>query len=96
MPAYIIVQVEVTNPEQYKEYQKFSSIAMQTHGVKVLVRGGQQDVLEGQAPPRTVIMEFPDMAAARAWYESAEYRQAREARAGAAKMNMYVVDGLSV
>lgn len=94
MTAYVIVQVEVTNPEQYKEYQKFSSLAMQAHAVKVLVRGGQQEVLEGNVPPRTVVMEFPSVEKARAWYESEEYRQARAAREGAAKMNMYIVEGL--
>ena len=94
MTAYVIVQVEVTNPEQYKEYQKFSSLAMQAHAVKVLVRGGQQEVLEGNVPPRTVVMEFPSVEKARAWYESEEYRQARAARVGAAKMNMYIVEGL--
>ena len=94
MSAYVIVQVEVTNPEQYKEYQQLSSLAMQAHAVKVLVRGGAQQVFEGSAPPRTVVMEFPSMEKARAWYESEEYRRAREARTGAAKMNMYVVEGL--
>jgi uncharacterized protein (DUF1330 family) len=95
MTAYVIVNVKVTNPEQYKEYQKWSTLAMRAHDVKVLVRGGQCEVLEGRDPIRTVIMQFPSMDAARAWYHSDQYRRARNARAGAAEMNMYIVEGLS-
>lgn len=95
MPAYIIVNVKVTNSEQYKEYQKWSTLAMRAHDVKVLVRGGKYEVLEGKDPSRTVIMQFPSVEAARAWYDSHQYRRARNARAGAAEMTMYIVEGLN-
>lgn len=94
MTAYVIVNVKVTNPEQYKEYQKWSTLAMRAHDVKVLARGGKTEVLEGRDPIRTVIMQFPSMDAARAWYDSHQYRRARNAREGAAEMNMYIVEGL--
>ncbi|MEW6097697.1 MAG: DUF1330 domain-containing protein [Pseudomonadota bacterium] len=94
-PAYIIADVTVTNDEQYAEYRKWSTQAMQAHGAEVLVRGGQVQVLEGRwQPTRLVILKFPSMDQARAFYDSAEYRRARDARAGAALMRMVVVEGL--
>ncbi len=94
MSAFLIANVEVTNPEQYKQYQEFSSIAMKTHNVKVLVRGGETVTLEGNAPLRTVVMEFDTLEQAQAFHDSEEYRRARQAREGTANMTMYVVQGL--
>ena len=54
--AYIIANVEVTNPEQYEEYKKLSSLAMKAHGAEVCIRGGKVEVLEGDwAPSRSSI-----------------------------------------
>ncbi|MEY3954294.1 MAG: hypothetical protein RLZZ397_1174 [Pseudomonadota bacterium] len=95
MSGYIIAYVEVTNPTQYEEYKKWSSVAMQAHGAEVCVRGGQVNVLEGDwAPSRVVVLKFPTFAAAQAFYNTPEYHQAREARAGAAIMRMIAVEGL--
>ncbi len=94
MSVYLIANVEVTDPEQYKHYQKFSSEAMQKHGARVLVRGGEVSPLEGGHPGRTVVLEFDDVEAARRFYDSPEYRQARAARAQAARMTMYIVEGV--
>ena len=94
MSAYIIANVQVTDPEQYKVYQKFSSEAIRKYGANVLVRGGEVDSLEGSEPGRTVVMEFPDKAGAEAFYNSPEYRRAREERAQAARMTMYIVQGV--
>ena len=94
MSAYLIANVRVTNPEKYEEYRRFSTLAKRAHDVKVLVRGGQVESLEGSEPGRTVILEFPTMAAARLFYNSAQYRRARNAREGAAIMTMYVVEGV--
>lgn len=93
MSAYIIANVNVTDPEQYKVYQKFSSEAMKKYGAKALVRGGEMTVLEGTVPSRTVVLEFPDRAAAETFYSSPEYRHARSERARAAQMTMYIVQG---
>ncbi len=94
MPAgYIIANVNVTNPEQYDAYRKLSTEAAQAHGAEFVVRGGQQKVLEGNLHSRTVVLKFPSYAAAVAYYESMEYSKARDARAGAALMNMIAVEG---
>ena len=93
--AYIIANVDVTDPQQYEEYKKFSTKAFQVHGVEVCARGGQVDVLEGDwQPRRVVILKFPSMEKARAFYDSTEYEAARKARQGAAVMRMVVVEGL--
>ncbi|GAB4481707.1 MAG: DUF1330 domain-containing protein [Burkholderiaceae bacterium] len=94
MPAYIVAEVEVTDPAQYEEYKKLSTAAIAAHGAEVLVRGGRTEPLEGRAPHRVVVLRFASMAAARAFYDSPEYARARAARAGAAIMNMFIVEGL--
>ncbi len=94
MTAYLIANVTVTDPEAYEDYRRFSTLAMRAHDVKVLVRGGKVQPLEGRDPGRTVILQFPSMAAAMAFYDSAQYRRARNARERAAIMNMYVVEGI--
>jgi len=95
MSGYIIAHVQVTNPVQYEEYKKWSTLAMKAHNAEVCVRGGQAQLLEGDwAPERVVILKFPTFAAAKAFYETPEYLQAREARAGAAVMRMIAVEGL--
>jgi uncharacterized protein (DUF1330 family) len=94
MSAYIIANVKVTNPVQYEQYKRFSTLAMQAHGAEVCVRGGAVEVLEGDwQPDRMVVLKFPSVAKAHAFYNSSEYAKAREARAGAATMRMVVVEG---
>ncbi len=93
--AYILANVTVTNPTQYEDYRKFSSIAMQAHGAEVCVRGGAVTVLEGDwTPERVVLLKFPSREAARAFYDSAEYTRARQAREGAAVMRMVLIEGV--
>ncbi|NUZ04999.1 DUF1330 domain-containing protein [Piscinibacter koreensis] len=96
MSAYVISNVHVTDPAQYENYKRLSTIAMQAHGAEVCVRGGAVELLEGDwQPERVVVLKFKDVAAARAFYDSPEYRAAREARAGAADMRMVVVEGVA-
>ncbi|KQP43341.1 DUF1330 domain-containing protein [Pseudorhodoferax sp. Leaf274] len=93
--AFIIADVTVTNPQQYEDYKKWSSAAMQAHGAEVCVRGGKVEVLEGDwSPSRLVLLKFPSVEAARAFDASPEYGKARAARQGAAIMRMVVVEGV--
>lgn len=92
--AYIIANVDVTDPQQYEEYKRLSSIAMKTHGAEVCIRGGKVEVLEGDwAPSRFVMLKFASVDKARAFYQSVEYEAARKAREGAAVMRMIIVEG---
>lgn len=92
--GYIIANVNVTNPEQYEQYKKLSTIAMEKHGAELLVRGGASEVLEGNLHPRIVILRFPSFEAAKNYHHSAEYQLAITKRIGAADMNMIVVEGV--
>jgi uncharacterized protein (DUF1330 family) len=95
MTAYIIADVTVTNPEQMAKYREWSTKAMQEHGAKVLVRGGEFEVLEGPwTPSRLVVLEFASIEAAKTFYASDTYSHARSLREGAGVMRMVVVQGL--
>jgi uncharacterized protein (DUF1330 family) len=93
--AYVIANVRVTDPVQYEEYRKFSTIAMQAHGAEVCVRGGEVQVMEGDwQPERLVVLKFPSVDKARGFYDSSEYKRAIQAREGAAIMRLVIVEGV--
>jgi uncharacterized protein (DUF1330 family) len=95
MPAYLIADSEVTDPAKYEEYKKLTPGAIAAYGGRFIVRGGSPVALEGDwSPKRVVIIEFASVAAARTFYESPEYRIAREVRAGAANMKLLLVEGV--
>ena len=93
--AYILANVDVSDPQQYEQYKKLSSHAMQVHGAEVCVRGGAVQVLEGDwSPQRVVLLKFPTAEAARRFYDSPEYAAAKQARQGAAVMRMVLIEGV--
>jgi uncharacterized protein (DUF1330 family) len=95
MPAYVIVETDVHDPEQYRRYQAASPDAVHSGGGRFVVRGGELAVLEGDwDPARLVVLEFPDLGAAKRWYESAQYQEAKQLREGAANLRMVAVQGL--
>ncbi|MGE0441178.1 MAG: DUF1330 domain-containing protein [Gemmatimonadales bacterium] len=95
MPAYLIARIEVTDPEQYREYMKLSPAAIAAAGGKFLARGGEKITLEGpEETRRVVIVEFPDLATATSFYDSEAYAAARAARDGAAEAQFVVVAGI--
>jgi uncharacterized protein (DUF1330 family) len=94
MPAYIIAQVNVTDPAKYQEYAKLAGPATQKYGGRFLVRGGAKTTMEGDIPfQRIVVNEFPDVEAAKKFYNSVEYQAAKQKRLGAADFNMIIVEG---
>jgi len=94
MAAYLIVRVDVTDPEQYDKYKLLTPAAIEAGGGKFIVRGGAHESLEGPDDPRRiVVLEFPTADMARAFYDSPEYTHARDVRAGAAEMHMTLVEG---
>lgn len=95
MPAYVIVQGSITDPEQFDAYRAQSGPSVAAAGGRYIVRGGGTVALEGAAPPeRTTVLEFESVEAATAWYHGAAYIAARELRAGAADFDMYIVEGV--
>lgn len=95
MPAYVIVEIEVTDPKGYEEYRSRVGKSLEAYGATFLVRGGEIDVLEGDWQPNRIVMcMFDSVGKARQWYESDEYRELRKIRAHTAKMNMVAVEGV--
>jgi uncharacterized protein (DUF1330 family) len=95
MSAYLLVDCKVTDPVKYEAYKLLAKPAVERHGGRYLVRGGETAVLEGDwRPNRVILVEFPTLAQARAFYDSPEYAQARATRTGAAEMNMIAVAGV--
>lgn len=95
MPAYVIIQGQVTDPAKYDEYKAKTPATLQKYGGKFIVRGGAAEDLEGKWDTgRVVVLEFPNVDAAKNWYHSPEYRKARAIREGAANMTFTVVEGI--
>lgn len=95
MAAYVIAEVEVTDPAAYEEYRKRVPATIEQYGGKYLARGGATETKEGGwAPARLVILEFPSMAQARRWYDSPEYTPARAIRQRASKSKLIFAEGL--
>lgn len=95
MPAYVIVEIEITDPIKYEGYKKLTPGTLALYGGKFIVRGGRTETLEGNwNPNRVVVLEFPTMDKARAWYNSPEYTAAKEIRIAASTGKMILVEGV--
>ncbi len=95
MAAYVVVDVERTDLERAARYSEMSGPSVERHGGRFLARGGALDVLEGDwEPERLVVIEFASREAARAWFDSDDYREARAVREGAGNWRMVVVNGV--
>jgi len=95
MPAYVIAAVsEAWDQDKLIRYREGNTKAVTEHGGRFVARGGSQELLEGDWDPlRIVIIEFPDMDAARAWYHSDAYAPLRELRRSASVTNIVLVEG---
>jgi uncharacterized protein (DUF1330 family) len=94
MPAYIVVEIEVNDPVRYENYKKMVPPSLDAFSGRFLVRGGETETLEGDwAPKRLVIVEFPSVEKAKAWWNSTEYAEAKALRQATAKTQMIVAQG---
>ncbi|MEQ8362169.1 MAG: DUF1330 domain-containing protein [Cyclobacteriaceae bacterium] len=95
MPAYVIVDIEITDAKEYEEYKKHTPGSLVPYDGKFLTRGGAVENLEGDwKPKRLVIVEFPSMEKAKAWWNSPEYAPAKLIRQRASNTQMIVADGI--
>ena len=95
MPAYVIVETDVHDPDRYAHYMAASPGAVAAGGGRFVARGGELAVLEGDwQPPRLVILEFEDLESARRWYASEPYQETKRLREGAATLRMVAVEGI--
>ena len=94
-PAYLIVEMNITNPEQYREYMARAPACVKEFGGEYLVRGGRHETLEGERQPhRVALLKFPSYERAKAFYEDGPYREVRKLRLGATEyFNMVLVEG---
>ena len=93
LKGYWIAHVDVKDPEGYKAYQTANATAFGKFGARFLVRGGRQEVTEGRARSRTVVIEFPSYEAALACYRSPDYQAAKALRQGKGEIDLVVIEG---
>lgn len=91
--AYWIGHVSVDDPDAYQAYRAANATAFARFGGRFLVRGGPQEVVEGALRPRAVVIEFPDLASARACYHSPEYQAALKLRQPVSIADLCIVEG---
>ena len=95
MAAYVIAEIEITNPEGYKAYTAVVPATIEKYGGKFLVRGGAAEVLEGDWPARRrVLLEFPSKEIALTWWNSSEYAHPKELRKANSTGRLILLDGV--
>ena len=95
MVAYVLAEVEVTNPEGYKEYTNLVPATIQKYGGRFLSRGMDLHVLEGEWPKlRRVLIEFPSSDAAKKWFASPEYAKPLAMRQANSKGRLILMEGV--
>ena len=95
MPAYVVVNIEVTDPERYAKYIEQSPATVARHGGRYLARGGRAEALEGDVEPRRfVVLEFESYERAKEWWAAEDYASPKALRQSCAITSMILVDGL--
>lgn len=94
MAGYVIGEIEVINPDGFALYRDRVLATVEGHGGQYLTRGGKAEALEGAAPARMVVLEFPTFEAARTWYFSPEYQDILGMRSAAATCRLILVEGV--
>jgi uncharacterized protein (DUF1330 family) len=95
MAAFVIADVNVKDPEKFREYSKLTPDILKTYGGRYLVRGGDVEVSEGSwVPNRLVVMEFESIIELKRWYNSPDYTQALKIRQQSADSNVVIVEGI--
>ncbi|HAA91172.1 MAG: D-fructose-6-phosphate amidotransferase [Rhodospirillaceae bacterium] len=95
MAAYVIADITVTNPERYKDYTSQTPATVEKFGGNFIVRGGDVTVVDGDwEPKRLVIIEFPNMATLKKWYNSKTYQKIAKIREEASTGSFIFVDGV--
>ena len=95
MSAYVVVSVDVHNPEQYDAYRRMVPPTIEKFGGRFIVRGGATHTMEGDwAPRRFVIVEFPSVEQAKAWWASPEYAEAKALRQATAESQLIIAEGV--
>jgi uncharacterized protein (DUF1330 family) len=95
MPAYVVVDLDVMDAEKFESYKQLVPATIEKYGGRYLARGGKVETFEGTwAPKRFVLLEFPSVDRARAWFESAEYAMPKALRQSCTRSSIIVVEGV--
>jgi len=95
MSAYVVVQVDVKDPVRYEDYKRLVPPSLAKYDGRFIVRGGRTETLEGTwSPKRFVMLEFPDVERAKAWWASEGYAEAKALRQATSHTEMIVVEGV--
>ena len=95
MAAYVVVEVDVQDETRYETYKRMVPPTLAAYGGRFVVRGGAVETLEGDwSPRRVVVVEFPSVERAKAWWGSEEYAEAKALRHATAHSRMIVVEGV--
>jgi uncharacterized protein (DUF1330 family) len=95
MPAYMVVQINVTDPEKFARYREAVPRVVESSGGRYIVRGGTVEVLEGTHDGRRLVLfEFPSMEAIRTFWHSREYAEVKKLRENAADIDVWAVPGV--
>jgi len=95
MPAYVIVNIAIKDPERYEQYKRLAAPTVALYGGRYVARGGCAEALEGSMiPKRIVLLQFDTTERAKQWWDSPEYREARGIRQSCADTDMIVVEGM--
>jgi uncharacterized protein (DUF1330 family) len=95
MAAYVIASVSVKDPVRYEDYRRLVSPTVERYGGRFIARGGRIEVLEGDwTPERLVVLEFPSTEAARAWWASPEYSEAKRIRQATSEGTLLILEGV--
>lgn len=96
MSAYVVVNVNVHDPEAYREYVSLAPPTVSAYGGRYLARAGHTEILEGGwTPSRLVILEFDSVGRAKEWLGSPEYRAVKHLRHRNATSDMVLIEGLT-
>jgi uncharacterized protein (DUF1330 family) len=96
MPAYLLVNIEITDPVKYAEYIRVAPASIAKYGGRYLARGGRAEALEGTySPKRVVVLEFPSYERAKQWWDCDDYRGPRALRRASAITDMILVEGVA-
>jgi uncharacterized protein (DUF1330 family) len=96
MAAYVIADIDVKDPDRYAEYRRMVPPTIAKYGGRFLARGGAVESLEGPwQPKRTVILEFPSVDRARAWWDSPEYAPAKALRRATSEGSLVLLEGIN-
>lgn len=96
MPAYLVAEIDITNPTGLEPYRTAVAATVAQYGGRFLVRAGTTELIEGGPEPKTiVILQFADAAAVKRWYDSPEYQKILPSRLDNSTGRLFIVEGAS-